>query len=92
MFTPDEWKSKIEEFKRSGMSQQKWCQAQGIPYHLFKYRLYTPRKQKLSPIAPLFKELKSPTSSLKIKWNNLTLEIDSEFDEALLKRFLNALL
>ena len=89
MFTPDEWKIKIEEFKQSGMPQVAWCQAQGIKYHLFKHRLYSKAKKPVLK-EPLFKELKSE-GCLKIKWHNITLEIGSDFDEATLKRFLRAL-
>lgn len=89
MFTEDEWKIKIEEFKQSGMSQVAWCRAQGIKYHLLKHRLY-PKTKKQTSIETGFKELKSQ-EFLKIKWQNITLEISPDFDEATLKRFLTVL-
>jgi hypothetical protein len=89
MFTADEWKIKIEEFKQSGMPQVAWCQAQGIKYHLFKHRLY-PKVKKQTSTKPIFKELK-PQGLLRIKWHTITLEISPDFDEATLKRFLKAL-
>ena len=89
MFTADEWKIKIEDFKQSGLSQVAWCQTQGIKHHLLRQRLY-PKVKKQASTNPIFKELK-PEGLLRIKWRTITLEIGSDFDEATLKRFLRAL-
>ncbi len=92
MFTADEWKIKIEEFKKSGLSQIAWCKTNGIKYHQLKYWLYRLRDLEKAAQKPTFKELKlAPASSIKLKWQNITLEINHDFDEVVLKRFLRAL-
>lgn len=92
MVLADEWKIKLEEFKQSGLSQIAWCKARNIKYHCLKYWLYRTRNSEKSTNKPLFKELKpTGTSSIKLKWKNLSIEIDADFDEMTLRRFLKTL-
>jgi hypothetical protein len=37
MFTPEEWKIKIEDWKKSGLTKKNWCNLNGIKFHSFKY-------------------------------------------------------
>lgn len=79
-----EWEQRIEAFKKSGMSIRAWCLAQGIPPSTFRSRL-----QKTSPLK--FIELKPSPRRIKIYWNHISFEIDSDFDPETLSRFLQAL-
>ena len=35
----EEWKKQVEDYRKSGMRQNDWCAAQGIPKGTFQYRL-----------------------------------------------------
>ena len=68
------------------MNQTEWCKAKGISLATFKYRLRQVRNHK---VGSKFLELQARTpKGLKIQWNNLSLELDVDFDEKVLERFL----
>lgn len=93
MFTADEWKVHVEEYKKSGMSFVAYSKAHGLKYHMLKYWCYRFRDlEKKQDVQKLFfKELPKPCSGLKIRWQNIILEIESGFDPVTLKQFLKAL-
>jgi len=77
-----DWQAKVEEFKQSGKSQIAWCREQGISPGTFQYHL----KKTHSP--GRFVELKSVRQGLKLHLAGICLELDPDFDEKTLKRFL----
>jgi hypothetical protein len=95
MFTPEEWKVKIQEWKKSGLTKKIWCDLNGIKFHSLKY--WSARVKQLdrkieSFNSSIFYELKPiQPIGIKIKWQNITFEIDPDFDDKTLKRFLKAL-
>lgn len=93
MTQQDEWKVRIEEYKKSGMSLIAFSKANRLKYSMLKYWFYRFRdlEQKQNIKASNFKELPRSSSGLKIKWQSITLEIESGFDPITLKQFLNAL-
>jgi hypothetical protein len=95
MFTSEEWQIKIEEWKKSGLSQKIWCTLNGIKYHRLKYwsaRLKELKRKTETFDTVRFHEVKPiPPIGIKIKWQNITFEIDPDFDENTLKRFLKVL-
>ena len=84
MVSKAEWKRRVEAYRNSGMSQPAWCRSEGISISTFKYHL-----QKSTP--PKFVELKTASRGIKILWKTLAFEIDPDFDEKTLSRFLSAL-
>lgn len=89
----DEWKIRIEEYKKSGLSLVAFSKQYGLKYYMLKYWFYRFRdleqQKKIEVLS--FKELPRSTSGLKIKWQNITLEIESGFDPSTLRQFLTAL-
>ena len=79
-----DWRAKIEEFKQSGKTQTAWCREQGIPPGTLQYYL----KKSHSP--KRFVELKSIRQGLKLHLAGICIELDPDFDEKTLKRFLRA--
>ena len=84
MVSKAEWKRRIEVYKSSGMSVSAWCRSQGIAPSTFKYHLAKKSASK-------FVELKTVHRGIKILWKNLTFEIDPDFDQETLSRFLQTL-
>lgn len=79
-----DWQGKVEEFKQSGKAQVVWCREEGIPPSTFQYHL-----KKSSPISSKrFIELKPASKGLKLHLKGLCIELDPDFDEKTLKRFL----
>jgi uncharacterized OsmC-like protein len=88
----DLWKKRISEQKCSGLTKKTWCIQQGINYHTMQYWAAIINKASHEKENLTFKELSTPkTSSLKIRWQHITIEIDADFDESTLKRFLKVL-
>jgi len=82
-----DWQVKVEEFKQSGKTQTAWCKEQGIPSGTFQYHL-----KKYYPSAPKqFIELRSPPRGLKLRLGTICIELDPDFDEKTLSRFLQAI-
>ena len=86
MFSRADWQAKVEEFKRSGKAQSVWCKEQGIAPGTFQYHL----KKSRPAIPKQFAELRSPPRGLKLRLGGVYLELDPDFDERTLKRFLRA--
>jgi hypothetical protein len=88
----DLWKNRLSEQKSSGLGKKTWCAQNGINYHTMQYWSAIINKSSHPNEKLIFKELPhSKSSSLKIKWQHITIEIDADFDEVVLKRFLKAL-
>ncbi len=87
MVSKTEWKEKIADYQQSDMSQTRWCKAQGISICTFRYQL---KRSKLKQ-QPKFIELKPLPQGIKLRWKEVTLELEPDFDEKTLQRFLNAL-
>lgn len=88
MFSNEEWQEKLEAQKNSGMTRRAWCDANGIPVHQFTYQFYKPNKRR---VEKRFVELKATDRGLKLRWNDVVIELDPDFDEVTLKRFLKVL-
>jgi len=84
-----EWKTKIEEFKKSGLTQTQWCKEKGINLRNFN-RWYNLLKNQVSNDKgktnwiPLKIEKKDMNSSLNIKIGKATIEVPEEFNRKLL--------
>ena len=81
-----EWQKRIEEYKLSRLSLIAWCKIKNIPDSTFRYHLSTLENQNEKK----FIELKPTSQGIKLSWKNITLELDPDFDEKSLLRFLNA--
>lgn len=84
-----EWKTKIEEFKKSGLTQTQWCKEKGINlrnfnrwYNLLKNQV--PNDKEKTNWIPLKIEKKDMNSSLNIKIGKATIEVPEEFNRKLL--------
>ena len=87
MISKVEWQKRIEEYKLSGLSTRAWCEIQNIPDSTFRYHLSTLENQNQKK----FIELKPTSQGIKLSWKNITLELDPDFDEKTLLRFLGVL-
>jgi hypothetical protein len=87
MTNKSEWKKRIEEYKLSGLSIHAWCKIQGIHTSTFHYHL----KKLSNQHQKKFIELKPISQGIKLRWKNITLELDPDFDEKTLLRFLTTL-
>lgn len=84
-----EWKTKIEKFKKSGLTQTQWCKEKGINlrnfnrwYNLLKNQV--PNDKKKTNWIPLKIEKKDMNLSLNIKIGKATIEVPEEFNRKLL--------
>ena len=82
-----EWQKRIEEYRQSGLSQNAWRKSRGIPHSTLQYHLRRLERGEQKK----FVELKPPPQGIKLHWKNITLELDPDFDEKTLLRFLNVL-
>jgi hypothetical protein len=87
MTNKSEWQKRIEEYQLSGLSKSAWCKIQGIPTSTFHYHLSKLKNQRQKK----FIELKPVSQGIKLRWKNITLELDPDFDEKTLSHFLNVL-
>ena len=87
MMKESEWQKRVEEYKVSGLSIHAWCKIQGIHTSTFHYHLKKLSNQHLKK----FIELKPISQGIKLRWKNITLELDPDFDEKTLLRFLSTL-
>jgi len=79
-----DWQAKVKEFKQRGKAQIVWCREQGIPPSTFQYHL-----KKSCPVPPKrFIELKPASKGLKLHLKGFCIELDLDFDEKTIKRFL----
>ena len=79
-----DWQTKIEEYKQSGMTQRAWCKEQEISMGALYYHLRKTHKTGCSK----FVELPAPSETLKLYIGSAYLELDGDFDERILRRFL----
>ncbi|MEI8328696.1 MAG: hypothetical protein WCG14_01660 [Chlamydiia bacterium] len=84
MISKVEWRKRIEAYKLSGLSTRAWCEIQNIPDSTFRYHLSTLKNQNQKK----FIELKPTSQVIKLSWKNIILELDPDFDEKMLVRFL----
>lgn len=84
MITKAEWEKRVEAYKGSGMSIRAWCITHGIPQSTFRFHLKKSSRSKFIELKPSFK-------GVKIHWKHLSFEIDPDFDQETLSRFLHAL-
>lgn len=84
MTVPELWKSQVEEYRNSGMQQGAWCQNKGISLGTFQYRLKKVKAEK--PIK--FRELPLESRSLRLRWKNLSLELEEGFNQKTLEELL----
>ena len=82
-----EWQEKIESYQQSKMSLSAWCRAQGISASTVQYHLKKLKKSE----EKRFVELKPSIRGIRLSWRNITLELDPDFDENTLQRFLSVL-
>ena len=87
MTNKSEWQKRIEEYRQSGLSIHDWCKIQGINTSTFHYHL----KKLSNQHQKKFIELKPISQGIKLRWRTITLELDPDFDEKTLLRFLNTL-
>jgi hypothetical protein len=85
----DEWKIKINDFNQSGLTVKQWSTNNGLSSktvsrwkNYFKEPIQSYKFQEI-------KNTKKP--NIKIKCGNLIFEIDSDFNEVVLKRFIKVL-
>lgn len=81
-----DWQVMVEEYKRSGMTQSSWCKEKNLVKSTFQYHL---KKCSQSAYHP-FIELRAPSTGIKLRIGKICLELDAEFDERTLRRFLQA--
>ena len=82
-----EWQKRIEEYNLTGLSTRAWCKIQNVPDSTFRYHLSTLKNQDQKKCI----KLKPTSQGIKLSWKNITLELDPDFDEKTLLRFLGVL-
>jgi hypothetical protein len=95
----DQWKTRVDEFKASGLSQTAWCKTKNInlrtfSYWITKFKNNTQQKVKQPNWIALKSneiEKKTESSPLTVKIGKAVLEIDTEFDPKLLSDVLKVL-
>ena len=84
------WEQRLQEWKKSELSEIKWCKNQNISKSTFRYW-----KSKLQPSIQkqvLFEELKEASpSAIELRWGEARLYLDKDFDIATLEKCLIAL-
>jgi hypothetical protein len=75
----------VGEFKQSGKTQNARCKEQSIPFSTFQYHL-----KKFGLTHKQFIELQPPRRGLKLYFGKVYIELDPNFDERTLRRFLRA--
>lgn len=92
-----EWEQRIADYKASGQTQTKWCEANGISYHQFVYwkkRIKDQHKEKANNSwVPVIIEETKPTQfdSLLIKVGSVSIEVNSGFNSTLLTEVIKVL-
>jgi len=84
MKVPELWKNQVEEYQNSGMLQSAWCQGKGISLGTFQYRLKKVKAEKTIK----FREIPLGSSSLRLRWRNLFLELEEGFNQKTLEELL----
>lgn len=82
------WEKRIEEWKSSCQSAVKWCEEQEIAYGTFCYwkrKLNTPVKEEV-----VFEELEEKNSAIELRWGDICLYLEQDFDITTLERCLIA--
>lgn len=84
------WEQRLQEWKKSELSEVKWCKEQNISYATFRYwksKLRSPAQEQV-----IFEELKEPCpSAIELRWGEARLYLDKDFDIATLEKCLIAL-
>ncbi len=85
----DEWKIKINDFNQSGLTVKQWSTDNGLSSKtVSRWKNYFKEPTQ----SYKFQEIKNTKKpNIKIKCGNLIFEIDSDFNEAVLKRFIKVL-
>ena len=89
----EEWKKQVEDYRKSGMRQNDWCAAQGIPKGTFQYRLKCvqdaespSRKSALG-----FFELRNKRSMIKLRCRSIEIDVWPDFDPVTLQQIISLL-
>lgn len=92
-----EWERRIAEYKTSGQSQVKWCEANGLSIHQFRYWMKRIRNQHdenigNSWIPVVIEDLKPAQSeSLLVKVGSVSVEVNPGFNPSLLVEVIKVL-
>jgi len=95
-----EWASRIEDYRSSGLTMAAWCEANGFTIDNLKYWLYKrPKSSETSsrtthfvPVAVTNSSDDLPsTSSLVVRIGHASIEVQNGFDPALLRQVIQAL-
>ena len=86
----EEWKAQVTAFQKSGLSQTKWGQQQGVAKGTFSYRLSKIRK---TLIDASFIELKpkAKSASIKIQYKEFSIFLDKDFNEEVFLKIVRSL-
>jgi hypothetical protein len=82
-----DWQKKVEEYRQSKMSKKAWCKEQGISPSTFQHHIG--RNQERAKVK--FVELKPAFRGIRLRIKSTILELEPDFDQATLKRFLSVL-
>lgn len=95
-----EWEQRIARYKTSGMTQSKWCEANDLSYHQFKYWLkrvntssikVEESNSKWIPISIDDDLHHGNNNSLQIKVGQVTVEVKPDFNPLFLVNVVKAL-
>jgi hypothetical protein len=95
---PAFWKAHVKALQTSGLSRAEYCRRNGLSYDAMTYwhsKTVTAKAAASNSIVPVLtiqprKSLSSSHIIIRFR-EDFTIEIDSEFDEAVLKRVIRAL-
>lgn len=94
-----EWERRIALYKRSGMTQSKWCEVNDLSYHQFKYWIKKVNastntiktNSKWIPISIDHEPNHSQNESLHIKIGQAIVEVKPDFNPTLLANVVKVL-
>ena len=96
----EQWKIKLQAWKRSKQNSREWCRSKKLNYHAFTYWKKKIKKLSLipetspsvkqSPFIEL-KEMEPKTSSLEIEYQGATIHLKKNFDPSILESCLQTL-
>jgi hypothetical protein len=93
----NEWEQRIDDYKSSGQTQAKWCEANGISIHQFNYWKKRIKNQQMdkedNSWVPLVIEDSKPfqCESLLIKIGSVSIEVNPGFNPTLLTEAIKVL-
>lgn len=89
--TPEQVKL-LEDYQKSGMKKKVFCQNIGIALHKLDYVIYKDQRLNSSGADLVkFQDIASTSTSLKIDLKDLTIIIEPNFDENLLRKVIMVL-